>query len=66
MEGTKAEITKVMASAPRRIAKIEATIKMPQKNYSVPQKQLLEKAFDNCPVCRSLHPDMVQDIQIIW
>ena len=66
MEGAKAEITKVMASAPRRIAKIEAIIKMPQKNYSDQEKQLLERALDNCPVCRSLHPDMEQDIQIIW
>jgi uncharacterized OsmC-like protein len=66
MEGAKAEVTKVMASDPRRIAKIEAIIKMPQKNYSDLEKQLLERALDNCPVCRSLHPDMKQDIQIIW
>jgi putative redox protein len=62
----KAEVTKVMASAPRRIAKIEVIIKMPPKNYSDQEKQILKRALDNCPVCQSLHPDMEQDIQIVW
>jgi uncharacterized OsmC-like protein len=66
MIDAKAEVTKVMASEPRRIAKIEVIIKMPPKNYSESEKQILRKALDNCPVCRSLHPDMEQDIQIVW
>lgn len=66
IEGAKAEITKVMAADPRRIAKIEAIIKMPAKNFSDQEKQLLEQALNNCPVCRSLHPDMTQDIKIVW
>lgn len=66
MEGAKAEVTKTMASNPRRIAKIEVIIKMPQKNFSDQEKQLIEEALNNCPVCRSLHPDMEQDIEIIW
>ena len=66
MEGAQAEVTKVMASDPRRIAKIEAIIKMPQRNYSDQEKRILEQTLDNCPVCQSLHPDMQQDIQIIW
>ena len=66
MEGARAEVTKVMASDPRRIAKIEALIKMPQRNYSDQEKRILEQTLNNCPVCQSLHPDMQQDIQIIW
>ena len=66
MEGATAEVTKVMASDPRRIAKIEAIIKMPQRNYSDQEKRILEQTLNNCPVCQSLHPDMQQDIQIIW
>ena len=66
MEGAQAEVTKVMASDPRRIAKIGAIIKMPQRNYSDQEKLVLEQTLDNCPVCQSLHPDMQQDIQIIW
>ena len=66
MEGARAEVTKVMASDPRRIAKIGALIIMPQRNYSDQEKLVLEQTLDNCPVCRSLHPDMQQDIQIIW
>lgn len=66
MLGAKAEVSKEMASEPRRIAKIEVIVKMPPNNYSDHDKQILKKALDNCPVCRSLHPDMKQDIKIIW
>ncbi len=66
MQGAKAEVTKVMASDPRRIARIEVIIKMPQNNYSDHDKQILKQALNNCPVCRSLHPDLNQDIKIIW
>ncbi len=66
IEGARADVTKVMASDPRRIAKIEAIINMPQRNYSDKEKRILEQTLDNCPVCQSLHPDMQQDIQIIW
>ncbi len=66
LQGAKAEVTKVMASDPRRIAKIEVIIKMPPMSYSDQDKQILKQALDNCPVCRSLHSDMKQDIKIIW
>ena len=66
IRGAKAEVTKVMASDPRRIAKIEARIKMPAKDFTNEEKEILKQALDNCPVCRSLHPDMDQDIKIIW
>jgi uncharacterized OsmC-like protein len=66
LQGAKAEVTKVMASDPRRIAKIEVIIKMPPMSYSDQDKQILKQALDNCPVCRSLHTDMKQDIKIIW
>lgn len=66
MQGAKAEVSKEMASNPRRIAKIEVIVKMPPKNYSTEDKQILKKALDNCPVCQSLHPDMIQDIKFVW
>ena len=66
MEGAKAQITKTMAPDPRRIAQIDAIIQMPEKQFSDEEKRLLEQALNNCPVCNSLHQDLIQNIQINW
>ncbi len=66
IEGTRAEVTKTMASAPRRIAKIEVNIFFPQNNFSDHEKMLLEKAAHGCPVGRSLHPDMEEVVNFHW
>ena len=66
MDGAEVEITKVMASNPRRISKIIATIQMPQKDYSTRDKKILEKAAHHCPVFNSLSPDLEEEINLIW
>lgn len=66
IEGTKADITKVMASGPRRISETQVTITMPKKSYSEDDKKLLEHAAKTCPVARSLHPDLVQAVAFVW
>jgi uncharacterized OsmC-like protein len=66
MDGAEVEITKVMASNPRRISKIIATIQMPQKDYSTRDKKILEKAAHHCPVFNSLSPDLEEEINLFW
>ncbi len=66
MEGAKAEVKKIMASEPRRIAKIEVKITMPSKPYSDKEKKILERAAHACPVGKSLSENLEEDIQIIW
>ncbi len=66
MSGARAEATKVMASEPRRISKISIKIYMPEKPFSDKEKMLLEKAAHGCPVRRSLHPDLEEELEIIW
>ncbi len=66
IEGTKADITKVMASGPRRISEAKVTITMPKKGYSEDDKKLLEHAAKTCPVAKSLHPDLVQAVAFVW
>lgn len=61
MEGTTAEITKTMASDPRRISKIDVIINFP-KTYSEKDTKLLEKTARTCPVLYSLHPDIEKNI----
>lgn len=66
MTNSTAEVTKVMASNPRRIEKISIVIKMNGSVWSEEAKQLLEKTAHTCPVGNSLHPDIVQDISFEW
>ena len=66
IEGAKVEITKIMAQSPRRIAKIEAHIRMPNKMYSDKDKKALEHAAYTCPVAKSLSADLEQDITFYW
>lgn len=59
-------IEKYMASAPRRVEKIRVVLKIQDLNYDDHQKKLLETAGRNCPVAKSLHPDLVQDVEFIY
>ena len=63
--GTKAEILKVMQASPRRISTIEIKITFP-KSYSDKNKKILERAALTCPVGKSLHVNIKQDISFIY
>lgn len=67
IDGTTVEITKHMSPAPRRIAKIEAKIVMPDgRFYTEKDKKALEHAALTCPVSKSLSDNLEQDIQFVW
>ncbi|RYD50956.1 MAG: OsmC family peroxiredoxin [Sphingobacteriales bacterium] len=58
LEGTRFEVTKVMAADPRRIAEIGVDIYFPETlSLDAKQRMILEKAAMGCPVLHSLHPD---------
>ncbi|MCU0429393.1 MAG: OsmC family protein [Cytophagaceae bacterium] len=64
--GLRAEITKVMAADPRRIASIAVHFHLPEgkvASLSEKQKEVLKRAAHTCPVALSLHPDIRQEIQ---
>jgi uncharacterized OsmC-like protein len=67
LEGTKVDITKIMASAPRRIGEIKVVINFPE-SLQVDEKQrtVLERAAMTCPVFESLHPDLKKDVEFKW
>jgi uncharacterized OsmC-like protein len=66
IDGTKAEITKTMASDPRRISEVKIVLTFPDISYTDRQKKILEKISKTCPVALSLHPDLKQDVQLIF
>lgn len=66
IERMEAEVTKKMASSPRRIEAISITLYINAKNFSDHHKQVLLKVAETCPVALSLHPDLRQELEIIF
>ena len=65
MSGSTAEVTKVMASNPRRISEINLVLSFPfQADDKI--KKILENTAKTCPVHYSLHPDIKKDIVFNW
>lgn len=65
IDNAKAEVTKHMAAEPRRVAKIDVAITLPG-NGSDKNKLILERTGNNCPVAKSLHPDIELNITYEW
>lgn len=66
IDGTKAEVTKVMYSEPRRIGEIHVRLFFPKNKYTDKEKNILQHTAMTCPVIHSLHPDMVKHIAFEW
>jgi putative redox protein len=66
IEGTRIEVTKIMASNPRRVSEIRVEFYMPDTQYTQKQKEILDKAARTCPVALSIHPDINQQINFHW
>ncbi len=64
---TKIDITKHMLSDPRRIGKIDVILNFPSSlNLDEKDKTILKRVGDNCPVAKSLHPDLEVNIEYRW
>ena len=65
IDNTTAEVTKIMAANPRRVAEVIVALKFP-KTYSEKEVKILELAATTCPVAISLHPDVKKTIDFGW
>ncbi len=67
LAGTKIDVTKHMIADPRRIGKIEIVLHF-DSNLQLEEKDktILKRVGDNCPVAKSLHPDLEVDITYNW
>ena len=54
---------KVMSSTPRKISKLKIEIIFGGNQLSEVEKQSLKDIALNCPVAKSLHPDLKQEIE---
>jgi len=57
-----ADITKIMASDPRRVSEIHITLDIEDKGYSEREREIIKNAALTCPVAKSLHPDIRQEV----
>lgn len=65
LSNSEAEVTKIMATEPRRISEIHIVFNM---NIAVDDKTktILERTAMTCPVHYSLHPDIKKEITFNW
>ncbi|MBI1192691.1 MAG: OsmC family peroxiredoxin [Bacteroidetes bacterium] len=66
LTGMTAEVTKIMAADPRRIAGIVLDVQMPEGVWSEASRLILERAAKTCPVALSLHPEIAVDLNLHW
>ncbi len=65
LDGMKAEVTKIMAPAPRRIARVKVTLFLPHVLTPAERSALEDIAF-HCPVALSLHPELKQEVSFVY
>lgn len=67
LDHTQVSVEKIMGVAPRRITEIRATVVFPEGHgIAESERSFLEDLARNCPVAKSIHPDIVQDIRFQW
>ena len=65
LTNTKSSVKKIMGDNPRRIVEIVVRIEF-SESADPTTRSKIEKAALNCPVAKSLHPDIKQNISFIW
>jgi putative redox protein len=64
IDGTRIKTTKIMASDPRRVSEVIIDFEFPHADFTEKQKVLIRKAAGECPVAKSLHPDLKQTVKL--
>lgn len=67
LKDTTIDVKKYMVSDPRRITKIDVSVSFSKTLQLIEkEKTILQKTGDNCPVIKSLHPDIEINITYLW
>lgn len=67
LTGTTIKVTKHMLTDPRRVGKVDVELEFNESlALEAKDKIVLERTGNNCPVAKSLHPDLVLNINYIW
>ena len=67
LTGAILEVTKHMVADPRRVGRIDVTLRFPA-GLKLEEKDriILERSGNNCPVQKSIHPDIQSNITYEW
>jgi putative redox protein len=63
--GTRMRVEKEMTSAPRRVGRLTVTLRLPAR-LKAEERERLERVARQCPVLRSLHPEVTVDAQFLY
>lgn len=66
IDGTKINITKIMAAAPRRVSEVVVEFYFPKNDYTEKQKTIIRQSALTCPVFQSLHPDLKKNLEFYF
>jgi putative redox protein len=66
LEGSWAEVTKIMGTHPRRITGIEISMTVMDRQLDDKARQILEHTARTCPVWQSLHPDIAITLHLAF
>jgi putative redox protein len=67
LSDTNIEVTKHMLSDPRRVGKVDIKIQFPSAlQLEEKERIIFQRVGDNCPVKKSLHPDVEVIVEYIW
>jgi len=64
LDGLKIEVDKVMLADPRRVSGVNLTVQIPEHLVFADDKmkQILKTTATTCPVMKSIHPDIIVNI----
>lgn len=57
-----ATVEKIMTDNPRRIKELKIDMNLPENNWSEKEKKKIMNIAKNCPVAKSVHPDIITSI----
>lgn len=67
LTGTNIEVKKHMIADPRRIGQIDVILNFPAAlQLEEKDRTILQRVGDNCPVAKSLHPDLKLNVVYNW
>lgn len=66
LKGLTVSVKKYMEKEPRRISKIDVKVTFPPLTLRENDSVILERTGNNCPVVKSLHPDLVLNIEYLY
>ncbi len=66
ISGATADVSKHMAANPRRISQIDVTINLPALQLEEKDRSYLQHIGDNCPVVKSLNPEIKLNVVYNW